>query len=136
MNLTSMRRTAFELVTVTCLGAALAASSVSGATASTRPSRSGLSGSWSGTYGGTFSGTFKLHWTQVASHLRGSITITYEGQSKKTSVTGKVNGSAISFGAVGPAGAISYTGSVSGSSMSGQYKTPAGGGNWSAHKTS
>jgi hypothetical protein len=45
-----------------------------------------------------------------------------------------VQGSAIRFGAVG-AGAT-YTGSVSGKSMSGRYKTPQGGGPWSAHKTS
>ena len=73
---------------------------------------------------------------EAASKLKGSITITYKGQSKKTGVTGKVSGGSISFGAVGPAGVISYTGSVSGTSMSGHYTTPAGGGNWSAHKTS
>jgi hypothetical protein len=45
-----------------------------------------------------------------------------------------VRGSAITFGAVG-AGAT-YTGSVNGTSMSGRYKSPQGGGAWSAHKTS
>jgi hypothetical protein len=64
------------------------------------------------------------------------IKITYHGQSDTTTVTGKVNGGSISFGAVGPAGAVSYTGSVSGGSMSGRYTTPGGGGSWSANKTS
>ena len=52
-----------------------------------------------------FSGTFKLNWTQTGSKLQGTITITYKGASKKTTVSGKVNGSSISFGAVGPVGA-------------------------------
>ncbi len=137
MDFTSLRRKAFQFVTITCLAAALAASLGTGATEAARAPSSGLTGSWSGTYGGTFSGTFSLHWTQVASKLAGTITITYKGQSKKTGVTGKVGrGGSISFGAVGPAGVITYTGSVSGTSMSGHYTTPAGGGNWSAHKTS
>ena len=72
----------------------------------------------------------------VKSKLHGSIKITYSGQSETTTVTGKLNGTAISFGAVGPVGVISYTGSVSGSSMSGHYTTPKGGGTWSAHKSS
>ncbi len=142
MDFISFRRKAFRIVTATSLGAVLAASLATGATQaanapSARKPPSGLSGSWSGTYGGKFSGTFKLHWTQTGSKLGGSITITYEGQSEKTGVSGKVSGGTISFGAVGPVGVISYTGTASGtSSMSGQYKTPAGGGNWSAHKTS
>jgi hypothetical protein len=136
MDYISLRRKAFQIVTAVGLAAVLAASPATAATQAARPSP-GLSGSWSGTYGGTFSGTFKLHWTQTGSKLEGTITITYKGQSKKSNVTGKVSGGTISFGAVGPAGVISYTGTASGtSSMSGQYKTPAGGGNWSANKTS
>jgi hypothetical protein len=130
MHRISLRRTA----AIACLAATLAL--CLGAAGATAASTSGLSGSWSGTYGGKYSGTFKLHWTQSGSNLHGSITITYQGRSAKTSVHGKLNGSAIDFGTVGPLGAISYTGSVSGSSMSGHYSTPGGGGSWSAHKTS
>jgi hypothetical protein len=106
------------------------------ATAAVGASTSGLTGAWSGTYGGAYHGTFKLHWTQTGSKLHGSIKISYSGQSATTSVTGKMNGSAISFGAVGPAGVVTYTGSVSGTSMSGNYTTRGGSGTWSAHKTS
>ncbi len=141
MDFISIRRKAFQILTVASLAAVLSASLATGATEAARTSTPGLSGPWSGTYGGTFSGTFKLNWTQTASKLRGSsklqgsITITYKGQSKKTNVTGKVSGGAISFGAVGPVGVISYTGTASGTpSMSGQYKTPAGGGTWSARQ--
>ena len=137
MDYISLRRKAFQIVTATSLAAVLAASLAAGTTqAATGPS-SGLSGSWSGSYGGKFSGTFKLHWTQTASKLHGTITITYKGTSNPTTVSGKVSGSSITFGAVGPVGGvITYTGSASGSSMSGHYTTPAGGGTWSAHKTS
>ena len=137
MHLTSLRRRALPLAAVACLAGALAASlGGTGATAATKASASNLSGSWSGTYGGSYSGTFKLHWTQSAATLRGSITITYQGESAKTTVTGKLTGTEIRFGAVGPVGVITYTGSVSGSSMSGHYTTPKGGGSWSAHKIS
>jgi hypothetical protein len=144
MDFISFRRKAFQIVTAASLAAALAASLTAGAAQAARAPSSSLSGSWSGTYGGVFSGTFKLNWTETASKLlrgvsklQGTITITYKGQSQKTSVTGKVISGKISFGAVGPVGAISYTGTASGNnSMSGQYKTPVGGGNWSASKTS
>ena len=137
MDLTSTRRTAFPIVAIACLVGAIAVFlGGTGATAATRAPASGLSGSWSGTYGGAYSGTFKVHWTQSGSALHGSIWITYKGSTAKTTVTGKLNGADIKFGAVGPVGTITYTGSVSGSSMSGHYTTPSGGGNWSAHKTS
>jgi hypothetical protein len=89
-----------------------------------------LAGAWSGRYGGTFSGTFKLRWTQAGSSLKGSITLSKPHGTY--SVTGRVDHATITFGAVG-AGAT-YTGSVSGSSMSGHYRTPQGGGTWSAHR--
>ncbi len=91
-----------------------------------------LAGTWSGQYSGAFSGTFTRHWTQSGSSLTGSIALS--NPRGKYSVSGSVHGGAITFGAVG-AGAT-YTGSVSGTSMSGSYKTPKGGGTWSAHKTS
>jgi hypothetical protein len=91
-----------------------------------------LAGTWSGKYSGAFSGTFTLHWTQSGTTLKGSITLS--SPHGTYTINGSVKGSAIKFGAVG-AGAT-YKGSVSGKSMSGTYKSPRGGGSWSAHKTS
>lgn len=91
-----------------------------------------LAGTWSGRYGGAFSGTFTLHWKQSGSQLHGSIALS--NPPGKYAISGKVHGKAISFGAV-DVGAT-YTGSVSGKSMSGGYKSPQGGGTWSARKTS
>jgi hypothetical protein len=91
-----------------------------------------LAGTWSGHYSGAFSGTFTLHWTRSGKHLNGTIKLS---NPKGTyGIGGNVRGTAITFGAVG-AGAT-YTGKVSGKSMSGTFKTPRGGGRWSAHKTS
>jgi hypothetical protein len=91
-----------------------------------------LAGTWSGKYSGAFSGTFTLHWTQSGTTLKGSITLS--SPHGTYTINGSVKGSAIKFGAVG-AGAT-YKGSVSGKSMSGTYKSPQGGGSWSAHKGS
>ena len=102
------------------------------ATAAEASSATPLAGTWSGKYSGAFSGTFTLHWKQSGSRLSGTIALSYPRGTY--GITGSVRGSAITFGAVG-AGAT-YTGSVSGKSMSGRYKTPQGGGAWSAHKTS
>jgi hypothetical protein len=102
------------------------------AVAAVSSSRTHLAGTWSGKYSGAFAGRFTLHWTQSGSKLSGSITLS--NPSGKYGIGGSVRGSAITFGAVG-AGAT-YTGSVSGNSMSGRYKSPQGGGTWSAHKTS
>ena len=91
-----------------------------------------LGGTWSGKYSGTFSGTFTIHWRETGAKLGGSIALS---RPKGTyTITGRVTGSRIHFGAVG-AGAT-YTGSVSGSSMSGSYNTAQGGGSWSAQKGS
>jgi hypothetical protein len=121
------------LAAVAVLGAASVASAAPAANQTRSPKHHPtLAGTWSGQYSGAFSGTLTLHWTQSGSTLSGSIALS--NPSGKYSVSGSVHGSAISFGAVG-AGAT-YTGSVSGKSMSGSYKTPKGGGTWSAHKTS
>jgi len=123
--------------------AALLAVSCSGATAvaavGSKPKpkpkahlASSLAGSWSGRYSGPVSGTFTLHWRQSGSSLSGSITLS--SPPGQYGINGHVNGSAISFGAVG-AGAT-YTGSVTGRSMSGSWQSSIGGGKWSAHKTS
>ena len=85
-----------------------------------------------GRYSGAFSGTFTLGWTQSGSILRGSITLS--SPHGKYGIGGSVKGNAINFGAVGVG--ATYTGSVSGKSMSGSYKSPQGGGRWSARKTS
>jgi hypothetical protein len=112
------------LLAVCCGGTTVAAAS------SSKPH---LAGTWSGHYSGAYSGTFTIHWTQRASRLSGSITLS--NPHGKYSITGGVTGNAIRFGAVG-AGAT-YTGSVSasGKSMSGKYRTRKGGGSWSARKT-
>jgi hypothetical protein len=143
MDFISLRRKALQIVGAASLGAVLAASLATGAAEAARAPTSGLSGAWSGTYDGKFSGTFKLNWTETPSKLlrssgtlHGTITITYQGQSQKTSVSGKVSGGKITFGAVGPLGVVKYTGTTSASSMSGQWTTPVGGGTWSANKTS
>lgn len=116
---------AAALLVVWCSGSAVAALNSSKA-------YSKLSGTWSGHYSGTFSGTFTLHWKQSGSRLRGSIVLS--NPSGKYGISGSVRGSTIKFGAVGVG--ATYTGSVSGKSMSGRYRTPNGGGAWSAHKTS
>jgi len=90
-----------------------------------------LAGAWSGSYTGPVSGTFKIHWTQKGSTLTGSITLSSPPGSY--GINGHVSGGTIQFGAVG-AGAT-YTGSVSGTSMSGNWKSPIGGGKWSAHRS-
>ncbi len=103
------------------------------AIAAASSSKPHLAGTWAGKYSGTYSGTFTLQWRQAKSKLTGSIALS--SPHGTFPITGSVNGSSITFGAVG-AGAT-YTGSVSGKSMSGKYKSGGGGGGtWSAHKTS
>lgn len=114
------------LVAVCWGGTALAAAGSSAAHASVPH----LAGKWSGHYGGAFSGTFKLQWTQSGSKLHGTIRLSNPGGTYD--VSGSVRGKSIKFGAVSVG--ATYTGSVSGKTMSGSYKTPGGGGKWSAHK--
>jgi hypothetical protein len=118
-----------SLLAICCSGTTAIAAVSSSKPHSSKPK---LAGTWSGQYSGAFSGTFTLHWKQTGSKLRGSISLS--NPSGKYGITGSVHGRAIKFGAVG-AGAT-YTGSVSGKSMSGSYKTPQGGGKWSARKKS
>lgn len=109
-----------------------AAATTTPAPASTKKSSgSDLSGAWSGHYSGSFNGTFKLNWKQSGSKLAGTINLSSAGNN--VPLHGSVNGSSIRFGTVGSE-AVTYTGSVSGNSMSGSYKTPQGGGSWSANK--
>ncbi len=123
------------LVTVAMLGATVAQAAPTASQKKKVPPKQklALGGTWSGQYSGAFSGTFTLTWTETGSTLTGSIKLS--SPSGKYSVSGSVNGTAIKFGAVGVG--ATYTGSVSGTtSMSGSYKTPAGGGSWSANKSS
>jgi hypothetical protein len=100
--------------------------------ASAAASHAGVAGTWSGSYHGAFSGRFTLHWKLTGATLKGTITLSNPpGQFGITGFVGR--GGAIRFGVV-KVGAT-YTGSVSGTSMSGTYRTPQGGGSWSAHKT-
>ena len=114
---------------------AIAASSATAGTSGpqTRAAQSSLSGAWSGNYSGAYHGTFTLQWTQRGSKLSGTIKLS-TSPGAKLALTGTVRGSTIRFGTVGSQ-AITYSGSVSGKSMSGTYKTPGGGGPWSAHKS-
>lgn len=111
----------FVLLSV-CAGAALAAHGA------TRPIQ--LAGTWSGHYSGAVSGSFTLHWTQSGSKLTGTITLS--NPPGKYGIGGSIKGKAIHFGAVSVG--ATYTGSASGTSMSGTWKSPEGGGSWSAHK--
>src|SRR5579862_136367 len=58
-----------------------------------------LGGTWTGQYSGAFSGTFTLKWTQSGSKLTGTIVLSFPSGSY--SCDGSVNGSSITFGAVG-----------------------------------
>ena len=121
------------VVAVAVLGVAALAEAAPAATqAHSVKHRSTLAGTWSGRYSGAFSGTFTLHWTQSGTRLSGTITLS--SPKGKYGINGSVHGSTIKFGAV-DVGAT-YTGSESGKSMSGNWKSPQGGGTWSAHKIS
>ena len=129
----SIRRRAPLAVSVLCVAALVAICYCASASAAVPSTRSALAGTWSGKYSGAFSGTFTLRWTQSGSKLNGSITLS--NPRGKYGITGSVlRGGGIRFGVV-DVGAT-YTGSVSGKSMSGTYKSPQGGGSWSAKKTS
>jgi hypothetical protein len=131
-----VKRTAFlsaaVLGSVAVLGATWAAAAPAVDQTHSKKHHSTLAGTWSGQYSGAFSGTFTLHWTQSGSRLHGTITLS--NPHGKYGINGSVHGKAIAFGAVGVG--ATYTGSVSGTSMSGSYKSPQGGGKWSAQKSS
>jgi hypothetical protein len=121
MNTRALALSVTAFIAVCCTAAALAAT----------PTRSTLAGTWTGSYSGAFAGTFRFTWAQTGSRLRGSIHLSNPvGNYGISGLVGR-NG-AVQFGAVG-AGAT-YKGTVSGTSMSGTYKSPQGGGSWSAHK--
>lgn len=120
--------------------AASETSTTAAATSTTAAAAGALSGTWSGTYSGAYSGTFTLTWQQSGSNLSGTIMISSFNNAPR-SINGTVQGSAISFGTVGSQ-AIQYSGTASGNSMSGTWQIAgpngqaAGGGSWSASKSS
>jgi hypothetical protein len=110
----------------------IATVATAGASSSRATHAGSLGGKWSGRYGGSVSGTFTLHWKQTGSRLSGTIKLS--NPNGTYGVGGSVHHGAIKFGAVSVG--ATYTGKVSGKSMSGTWKSGAGGGTWSAHKTS
>ena len=106
---------------------------------SVAPTPLGLGGQWSGTWTDTSpdtsGGTFALTWTQTGNNLSGTITVAGAPCLTAGNVTGTINGSAISFGAVSGQVTITYTGTIAGTKMQGTYDAPTCGnakGNWSA----
>ncbi|HZP74333.1 MAG TPA: hypothetical protein VFA97_13260 [Gaiellaceae bacterium] len=89
-----------------------------------------LAGTWSGHYGGAVSGSFTLKWTQSGARLSGKITLS--NPNGTYDISGSVKGKAIHFGAVGVG--ATYAGTATSTSMSGTWKSPEGGGSWSATK--
>jgi hypothetical protein len=89
----------------------------------------GLGGTWHGTWTNTTpdksSGTFVINWTQNGSALSGSIVVKGTPCLGNATITGALDGSAISFGAVSGATNIAYDGTVSGNTMKGTYKAAA-----------
>jgi len=129
----SVRRRARLAVPALCVVALVATCCSVSASAAVPSKRSALAGTWLGKYSGAFSGKFTLRWTQSGLKLSGSVTLS--NPRGKYDITGALlPGGGIRFGVI-KVGAT-YTGSVSGKSMSGTYKSPQGGGSWSAKKIS
>lgn len=125
--------TAGAPATAAPVAAATTPAGVASASPTPAATAGGVTGSWTGTYSGAYSGTFSLAWTQTGTNLNGTIKLS--SPPSTLSITGTLQGSAITFGAVG---GVSYTGSVSGNSMSGTYVVPPGtssSGNWSASRS-
>jgi hypothetical protein len=111
----------------------------SAATPTAAQTSAGLGSKWSGTWTDTSpdtsSGTFSLTWTQVGNNLTGTIAVHGTPCITSGTVTGTLNGTGITFGAVSGQVTITYTGSVSGTKMQGTYSAPTCGdatGNWTA----
>lgn len=106
----------------------------------TPPVPAGLAGTWSGSWANQTpdrsTGGFTLTWAQNGATLTGSITITGTPCLTGGSITGSVNGSTITFGAVNGEVTVRYVGTVSGTTMSGTYATDCGQarGTWTAAK--
>jgi hypothetical protein len=116
------------LLVVCCTGTALAARS-SRTHAGTQTK---LAGKWKGQYSGAVSGHFTIHWKQSGTALSGTIALS--NPKGKYGIGGHVRQGKIKFGAVGVG--ATYKGKIHGTKMSGTWKSPEGGGTWSAHKVS
>jgi len=99
-----------------------------------------LTGAWKGTWTNTSPqtavGTFVLTWAQQGNMLFGAIGVTGSNCLDAGNVSGNVDGSKISFGAVEGDTSIFYEGIVSGTIMTGTYRTDCGNstGTWTAVK--
>ena len=131
--------------TATATPSPTAAATTTTATTSATPTASTtalgpLTGSWKGTWVNespqTAVGTFTLSWAQQGNTLIGAIGVVGSTCLTGGNVTGTVNGSQLSFGAVEGNNMINYTGTVSGNTMSGTYISACGNskGAWSAVK--
>ena len=129
MSAHPLRRGAHLVLPVLVVAAVLAILG-GAATAANRPAPLKLAGIWSGSYSGAFSGTFSLHWTQTGSKLTGTITLS--NPHGKYGISGSISRGTVKFGAVSVG--ATYSGTASATSMSGRWKSPRGGGTWSAHK--
>lgn len=89
----------------------------------------GLGGTWDGTWKDTTpdqsNGTFVITWTQNGNVLSGNIVVNGTPCLSGGKITGAVNGSTISFGAVSGATTIAYDGAISGNTMKGTYAAAA-----------
>jgi hypothetical protein len=102
---------------------------------------SGLDGMWNGTWRASSTadnGTVRIQWKQTGSQLAGTIAVSNTPCVTNGTITGVVNGNAITFGAVQSATTISYTGTLVGNTITGTYKADASCGNatgtWTATK--
>lgn len=88
-----------------------------------------LAGTWNGTWHDvtpdTASGGFVLTWTQAGSTLTGKIVVTGTPCITDGTISGKVTGTAISFGVVSGRISIAYEGTFDGTTMKGTYKAAA-----------
>lgn len=115
--------------------------STSTAPAASPPSAgaSHAAGTWNGTWKSdkySINGTFQVTLNIAGESLAGDITVDGSQCITRGTVTGSVDGSTISFGAVQASNSVAYTGTISGASMVGTYTTPCGNdsGTWSASR--
>ena len=99
-----------------------------------------LTGTWKGTWTNETPtaavGTFTLTWVQQGSLVVGALGVTGSNCISAGNVTGNVDGTKISFGAVEGNKLITYVGTVTGNQMSGTYSSDCGPskGTWNAIK--
>lgn len=121
--------------------ATVAATATAPATAAPTTSTSPLDGAWVGTWKASATsdtGTVRIQWKQTGSQLAGTIIVSNTPCVANGTITGLVNGNAITFGAVQSVTTIAYTGTLSGNTIAGTYQADASCGNatgsWTATK--